>query len=90
MVDTEKVIESLEKAKTIIERWVPMFEQCNTPAGIDYAIDLLKEQKAVEPINSYGTLRCGNCRKIVGYIDSHRHGYQNNFCSKCGKAVKWK
>ena len=51
---------------------------------------LLKEQEAVKPINSYGTFRCGNCRNIVGYKDGHGCGYQNNFCSKCGKAVKWK
>lgn len=56
---------------------------------IDDAIDLLKEQEAVDPINSYGTFRCGNCRNIVGYNDSHGRGYQNKFCSKCGKAVKW-
>ena len=49
----------------------------------------LKEQEAVEPINSYGTFRCGNCGNIVGYNDGHGRGYQNNFCSKCGKMVKW-
>lgn len=49
----------------------------------------LKEQEAVEPINSYGTFRCGNCRNIVGYNDGLGRGYQNNFCSKCGKQVKW-
>lgn len=53
-------------------------------------ISLLEEYNAVEPINSYGTFRCGNCRNIVGYNDGHGRGYQNNFCSKCGKAVKWK
>lgn len=46
MTDREKVTEILEKAKTIIENWVPMFEQYNTPAGIDDAIVLLKEQEA--------------------------------------------
>lgn len=45
MTDREKVTEILEKAKTIIENWVPMFEQYNTPAGIDDAIVLLKEQE---------------------------------------------
>ena len=53
------------------------------------AIALLKEQKAVEPIDSYGTFRCGKCKNIVGYNDGHGCGYQNNFCSKCGQAVKW-
>lgn len=41
----EKVIEILEKAKTVIEKWIPMFEQYNTPAGIDDAIALLKKQE---------------------------------------------
>lgn len=50
---------------------------------------ILKEQEAVEPTNSYGTFRCGNCRNIVGYNDGLGCGYQNNFCSNCGKAVKW-
>lgn len=31
----------------------------------------MTEQEAVEPINSYGTFRCGNCRNIVGYNDGH-------------------
>lgn len=53
------------------------------------AFAVLKEQEAVEPINSYGTFRCGKCRNIVGYNDGHGRGYQNNFCSKCGQAVKW-
>lgn len=44
MIDKEKVIENLEKAKTVIEKWVPMFEQYNIPFGIDVAIDLLKKQ----------------------------------------------
>ena len=53
------------------------------------AIALLKEQNAVEPINSYGTFRCGNCKNIVGHDDGHGCGYQNNFCCYCGKKVSW-
>ena len=45
MPDREKVIECLQKAKMVIETWVPMFEQYNTPAGIDDAIAMLKEQE---------------------------------------------
>ena len=45
MTDQEKVIECLEKSKMVIEKWVPMFEQYNTPSGIDDAIVLLKEQE---------------------------------------------
>jgi len=47
-MDKEKIIENLEKAKTIIENWVPMFEQYNTPFGIDCAIALLKEHEVRE------------------------------------------
>ena len=59
------------------------------PWAKEMAEELLKEQEAVEPINSYGTFRCGNCNNIVGYNDGLGRGYQNNFCSKCGKQVKW-
>jgi hypothetical protein len=48
MPDREKVIECLQKAKMVIETWVPMFEQYNTPAGIDDAIALLKELESKE------------------------------------------
>ena len=41
----EKVIECLQKAKTVIEMWVPMFYQYNTPAGIDKAITMLEKQE---------------------------------------------
>ena len=44
MADIEKVINVLEKAKNIIEQWIPLFEQHNTPSAIDDAIALLKEQ----------------------------------------------
>ena len=40
----EKVIEGLENAKEVIEVWIPMFEQHNSPSTIDCAIELLKEQ----------------------------------------------
>lgn len=54
MPDREKVIEILNIAKTIIEEWIPMFEQYNTPAGIDDAIALLKEQEQI--------VRCKDCK----------------------------
>lgn len=45
MPDIEKVIEGLEKAKVVIETWIPMFEQYNSPFTIDCAIELLKVQQ---------------------------------------------
>ena len=74
------------------ENWVNNHKGENfllTYSSVVELLALLKEQEAVEPINSYGTFRCGNCRNIVGYNDGNGRGYQNNFCSKCGKAVKW-
>ena len=96
MIDREKVIKGLE---VCVDREPGKYDCYECPYEIDGnyceinltkdVLALLKEQDAVEPINSYGTFRCGNCRNIVGYNDGHWHGYQNNFCSKCGKAVKW-
>ena len=48
MPDAEKVINGLEKTNDIIEKWIPMFEQYNTPATINDAITLLKEQRPKE------------------------------------------
>ena len=45
MADIEKVIEGLEIAKKVIEAWIPMFEQYNSPFTIDCASELLKEYK---------------------------------------------
>ena len=90
-LDLEKVIEILEKAKTIIEGWVPMFEQYNTPAGIDDAIALLKAQEPVKPKKVKGykppvcTLfdyECENCESPIME--------KQPFCAGCGKALKWK
>ena len=46
-MEMEKVIKCLQQAKIVIETWIPMFEQYNTPAGIDAAIALLKEQEEI-------------------------------------------
>jgi len=40
------IIEALGKAIEVIEKWVPMFEQYNTPAAIQDAITLLKAQES--------------------------------------------
>ena len=48
---TEMVIEGLEQAKIVIEKWIPMFEQYNSPAVIDDAIALIRNQQ--EEINKW-------------------------------------
>ena len=94
-MDREKVIEILEKAKTIIENWVPMFEQYNTPAGIDDAIALLKEKGLVKPIfveNPYTHLPVSYCPQCREPIDKYIVGNpykMTKFCHYCGQAVKW-
>ena len=86
-VDRENVIKGLEQAKKVIELWIPMFEQYNTPAVIDVAIDLLKEREAVEPIKKDTveiTARyefdcpCG-APLLIG----------QPYCADCGRSVKW-
>ena len=97
-MDREKVITHLDdmrlfadtRVHSIVspENWGIYSDLCDFIDLIkEEVLDLLKEQEAVEPINSYGTFRCGNCRNIVGYNDGHGRGYQNNFCSKCGRPV---
>ena len=47
---------------------------------------MLKEQKAVKPVLVGNMWECGNCHAPVGiYLDDIR----DDFCRKCGKAVKW-
>ena len=53
---------------------------------------MLKEQEAVKPIRDDGIYRCGNCKQVcVGYeVEfTHRIIKVENYCHKCGKAVKW-
>lgn len=65
----------MKKQKTIIEKWVPMFEQYNTPFGVDRAIGLLKDQEAVEP-------KTGHWIFESAYCEAWSHT-----CSECGKRM---
>jgi hypothetical protein len=85
MVDLNKTIDGFAY-------WIENEENgvCYIPLSLcEKIMKLLKEQEAIEPINSNGTFRCGNCNHIVGYNDGHGRGYQNNYCSCCGILVKW-
>jgi hypothetical protein len=85
-MDRENVIECLQKAKMVIETWVPMFEQYNTPAGIDDVIALLKQQGAeIEQLNRFingfsrdaiPVVRCKDCK----------YGEKVNSVYLCGKS----
>ena len=57
----------------------------------DDALNLLKEQEAVEPYQHDAVWLCGNCEKEVVGWDDDIDGKENRypFCRQCGKAVKW-
>ena len=85
MVDIEKVIEGLEKAKKVIEDWAPMFEQYNSPFTIDCAIALLKKQEAVKPKKADNPEESEYCCGICGYplwLDEL-------YCAHCGRRIEW-
>lgn len=55
-------------------------------AALDMAIEALEKQNAIEPISPLsptwsGIYFCGKCKYFVG-----KH---ENYCSQCGKKVKW-
>lgn len=56
---------------------------------IDDAYDLLKEQEAVKPKKDdawpYPIWVCGVCGTCLFKVGD----YKPNFCSECGRAVKW-
>lgn len=94
MSETNKVIEILNKAKTIIEKWVPMFDQYNTPAGIDDAIALLKEQEAYKPKGHWmpyepdkrgytDGFTCSRCERVIS-SDHYCKMIDFDFCPYCG------
>ena len=96
MTNIHNLIDYLETAKQVIEEWIPMFEQCNSPAGIDATIDFLKElvEKGCwqdlkdhskghwEDTGDPMTLECSECGYEVG-----RHN-NTNYCPRCGAYMK--
>ena len=92
-MDREKVIKGLEFTKEMItfnpstgEDIDP--ENLNEVDKMSYdacvgAIELLKEQEAVEPRVSTAEQRCGHCNKVI-----EMDGWQS--CPWCGKRIDWK
>ena len=79
MPDLIKVIAELEELRSYLRSIGN-----NVTADIaDDALLLLKEQEPVKPVNEecYMYPRCGNCKAWLLRSD--------NFCSECGKKVKW-
>lgn len=91
MPDREKVIKGLGKAKMVIEQWIPMFEQYNTPAVINEAIAMLKEQEAKwiedKQDEHCRLIKCSNCGLtfIVGNNIPYDEWIEDrNYCRRCG------
>lgn len=95
MINKDKVISGLEDAKRVIENYVPMFYQLNSPASIDYAIELLKEQpkpkaahwvkmRGMMPPEFTGHFECDNCG-WHGKLNERETDY--SFCPGCGSKM---
>ena len=105
MLDREKVIDALNRCTLQGRHSRKMHQEacaaclykrdrkCNFTALMKDALELLKEQEPVDPIEMIDDFypigeplrtigwRCGQCGdRIAGY---------DNFCPNCGKAVKW-
>ena len=59
MIDMLNLIAALEEVKGILNEWVPQFEQRNTQAAIDLAIELLKQERIDKLCNKYGLTPSG-------------------------------
>ena len=83
-MDREKVIKGMEQFRAYLKPF------CGNHADwerFDAGLSMLKEQEAVKPVLVGNMWECGNCHAPVGiYLDDIR----DDFCRKCGKAVKWK
>lgn len=78
MPDRGLTIQRLETVKRVLVRR-HMTEEAET---IGDALELLKEQEPVKPIENAGFYYCGACKYAF------TSGRQK-FCSDCGRAVKW-
>ena len=96
VTDREKVIKGLERCTTI--NHFDITTCCDCPyedannccnAVMRDALELLKEQEAVEPTliregrnKYYNNYVCPGCGTELYY-------YGQNYCSECGRSVKW-
>lgn len=104
MTDKEKVINGLECHLAITNDNLGTVHSCQdcsysgelncSTQLIANALELLKEQDAVEPIRSKNAdvWYCGNCDEIVGEETLTMGGIQevrHKYCPECGRKVKW-
>ena len=77
MTDREKVIRDLEQC---LDDSVAAVVPADT---VRDTLALLKAQEQVEPVYELGITRCGQCNHEIDKYGG------DNYCPKCGKAVKW-
>lgn len=88
MADREKVIMSLETAVKNFERYSGdeygrEYDYARVEVEtLEAALALLKAQEPVKPIENAGFYYCGACRYVFTSA-------RQNYCSECGRAVKW-
>ncbi len=82
--EPELLNERLERLAMVLDEIMP-----NCSPLVRDALELLKEQEAVEPekfmdgqVQRY---KCRKCGKRLLYASFAK----DNYCSKCGQAVKW-
>lgn len=81
-MNNQEAIEIIRTAVAEVEWNYPM----EYAAAFDMAINALEKQDATEPVNPLSPAWsdmyfCGKCKYPVG-----KH---NNYCSQCGRKVKW-
>ena len=94
-MDRQTTIERLEE----MEQWLLNKSYSDLRARDHYeivgaAIDLLKAQEPKPPIvkeNAYGWkfFYCPSCGREFNANRKHGRVNEENFCDKCGQAVKW-
>ena len=80
MTDREQVIAELQFMKRDV------LEDSDKDITLNKAIALLKEHEPVKPTWSQGKAYCGNCGKR---LPRKRADMETNYCSCCGRGVKW-
>lgn len=77
----ELLLERLERLAIALDELMPQCAEL-----VRDAIAMLKEQEAIKPVppeDEFGLYRCGRCyHQLFRCVDK--------YCSRCGKAVKWK
>ena len=107
MTDKEKVINGLECHLAITNDSLGTVHSCQdcsysgelncSTQLIANALELLKEQDAVEPIRSNESWYCGHCFERVGEMRAYANAtgaagiqkVRHKYCPECGRKVKW-